>query len=86
MNHYDRDYYLSNDGLVRVTLDYNQAFYDQRLSPFPNLYRANASPDTLTLELKCAPSAYDRLLECVEKFPLRVAKNSKYVNGILQSI
>ena len=83
INHYERRYYESWNGTVRATVDYHQAFYDQRFSAMPNLNRRTPSADDLVLELKAAPEHYDRLIGVVQSFPMRLARNSKYVNGIL---
>ncbi len=83
INHYERRYYESWNGTVRATVDYDQAFFDQRFSAMPNLNRRKPSADDLVLELKAAPEHYDRLVGVVQSFPMRLARNSKYVNGIL---
>ena len=55
INHYQRLYYASWDGSVRATVDYQQAFYDQRLSTCPNLTRPLPSSDDIVLEFKASP-------------------------------
>ena len=83
INHYERLYYVSWDGSIRATVDYQQAFYDQRLSASPNLTRPLPSPNDVILEFKTRPEFYDRLVAIVQRIPVRVARNSKYVNGML---
>ena len=86
INHYERRYYESWDGAIRATVDYGQEFYDQRLSPRPNLTRQMPGLDEVILELKAAPEYYDRLVVVAQQFPMRVARNSKYVNGMQRSV
>lgn len=83
INCYQRKYFASFDGAIRATVDFAQAFYDQRLSGRPNLTRVLPSPDEIVLEFKTSPEHHDRLVATVQRFPARVATNSKYVNGVL---
>ena len=83
INHYQRLYYESWDGSVRATVDYQQTFYDQRLSARPNFTRPLSSPDNMILELKAPKACYGQLTQAVRQLPVRVARNSKYVNGML---
>ena len=87
INSYERQYYLSWDRSIRVTVDYHQAFFDQRLSGTPNLTRPLPYPgrDSIVLEIKAPETSHDQLAEIVQHFPVRVTKNSKYVNGMLQA-
>ncbi len=48
INWYQREYYATFDGALRVTLDYAQAAYDQRMGVRPNWKR----PSPLPLHLK----------------------------------
>ena len=84
-NHYEREYYVSHDGVLRATLDYDQIFYDQRHLMRLNLTRKAPFLDTMVLELKTGVDHYDQLCEAIQHFPMRVSRNSKYVNGILHS-
>ena len=86
INHYERRYYESWDRTIRATVDHSQKFYDQRLGPRPNLTRRTPLQDDVILELKAAPERYERLVDIVQQFPMRVARNSKYVNGMLGSV
>ena len=82
INRYRREYFVSPDGKVRVTLDARQAVYDQRPRPRPNLSRRANLPDTLVLEIKFGRS--DRKLgsNMMRGIPIRVSRNSKYVIGV----
>jgi hypothetical protein len=83
LNHYRREYYVSYDGIVRVTLDYDQAAYDQRLSQRPNLTRILPTEDFAVIEIKATPDNYERLEEVMGYFPVQRSRNSKYVQGLL---
>ncbi|MCB8945978.1 MAG: polyphosphate polymerase domain-containing protein [Ardenticatenaceae bacterium] len=83
INRYHREYYVTVDGAIRATLDYNQMAYDQRLSPRPNLQHPLPLPDLVVIELKAAPEHSERLQWAVGRFPIPRSRNSKYVNGIL---
>ena len=85
INHYEREYYVSRDGVLRATLDYDQIFYDQRHSIRLNLTRKAPLLDTMVLELKTGVEHYDQLCKAIQHFPMRVSRNSKYVNGVLHS-
>ena len=82
INHYERLYFASWDGSIRATVDYHQTFYDQRLSARPNFTRPLPTPDNVILELKAPQACYDQLAGVVQQLPVRVARNSKYVNGM----
>ena len=82
LNRYDRRYFLSRDGRVRLTVDWNQRVYDQRFGAAPNLRRASNLPATLVVELKFALPDHSRAREIVQSLPLRLSRNSKYVLGV----
>ena len=82
LNHYQREYYVTPDGAIRVTLDFAQAAYDQRLSLRPNLRIRVPSADNMVIEIKSAQGQAERLQEIVACFPLPRSRNSKYVRGL----
>lgn len=84
INRYRREYYATPDGVLRLTLDFEQAFYDQRLSQRPNLTRPIQAGDTAVIELKAPPGDDQRLEQAMGYFPLLRSRNSKYVLGLLQ--
>ena len=85
-NRYQWEYYVSRDGAIRATLDFNQYACDQRFSLRPNLHRPLPIPDTVVIELKALPDAIERLQEVVASFPLPRSRNSKYATGLLAAI
>ena len=88
INSYQRLYYLSWDMSIRITVDYHQSFFDQRLSGAPNLTRRLPYPDqdNIVLEVKAPAASHDQLAAIVQHFPVLVTRNSKYVNGMLHAI
>ena len=82
INRYDRRYFLSGDGAVRLTVDWNQRVHDQKLRDTPNLERRANLPDTIVVELKFPVAEHAHANAIVQGFPLRLARNSKYVIGV----
>jgi hypothetical protein len=87
LNHYRREYYATPDGAVRLTLDYHQAAYDQRLAhPRLNLTTPLPIEDLVVVEIKAAPAHADLVDEIVGRFPLTRSRNSKYAKGMLAAL
>jgi hypothetical protein len=80
--HYQREYYATLDRVVRVTLDYDQAAYDQRMSLRPNLHVRLPIADTVVIEVKADREQEERAAEVIEWFPLSRTRNSKYASGL----
>jgi hypothetical protein len=85
LNHYQREYYVTPDGVLRVTLDYDGAAYDQRLSLRPNLCLALPVDDRVVIEIKAPPEHVERLQDAVARFPALRTRNSKYASGLLSA-
>ena len=79
---YRRDYYVSADAHIRVTLDYHIHQFDQRFTPQPNLLFELPQTHTMVVEFKCDPQHAMQLSDVLAEFPLRVSRHSKYVNAI----
>ncbi len=86
LNCYQREYYVTLDGAMRITLDFAQVAYDQRLSPRPNLRFRLPIADTVVIEVKAARERAERLQEVVAWFPVRRSRNSKYVNSLMVAL
>jgi hypothetical protein len=86
LNHYRREYYVTPDGTVRVTLDYEQGAYDQRLAPRPNLSRPLPLGKSVVIEVKADRAHAQRVREVISRFPITRSRNSKYVNGVLAAL
>ena len=82
INRYEREYYLSSDGLVRATIDKNQSVFDQRRKSQPNLTLAVAQPDIIIVEIKFHRLDRNRASEIIQGIPIRASAYSKYVNGV----
>ncbi len=83
VNSYWREYYVSPDGAVRATVDYDLAFYDQRMGSRPNLDRCLPLPALVVIEVKSAPEHYQRLQRVMGYFPIPRTRSSKYVSGVM---
>ncbi len=86
LNRYQRRYFLSRDGRLRVTVDWGQVAYDQRLRPRPELRRKLNLPAALVVEAKFAREDRDLAARSLVGIPIRVSRNSKYVNGMKMAI
>lgn len=82
LNRYRRQYFLSLDGKVRVTIDTGQCMYDQRYKPCPNITRQINLPKTLVMEFKFDRRDRDIAARIIQGLPLRVSRNSKYMIGV----
>ncbi len=86
LNRYQREYYVTPDGAIRATLDFDQVAYDQRLSPRPNLHARLAFNDAVVIELKTGQEHAERLRQVVARFPVQRSRNSKYAGGVLAAL
>ena len=86
LNHYQREYYVGLDTAVRVTLDYDQNAYDQRLTTQPDDRTIVPLADVVIIEVKADRAHADRVREVVSGFPLSRSRNSKYVNAALAAL
>ncbi len=82
INHYQREYYLSMDGVVRLTLDYDMVAYEQRFGLKPNLNYPQPARSNLVIEIKGAKDEHRRIADTLSEFPQRCSQNSKYLNGL----
>ncbi len=85
INHYQRAYYETPDGVLRLTLDTHLHAYAQRHALAPNLTRRSMLPEQIIIEIKGPVDAETgrRLAWVLEAFPLRVGRFSKYLYGML---
>ncbi|MDJ0704158.1 MAG: polyphosphate polymerase domain-containing protein [Leptolyngbyaceae cyanobacterium MO_188.B28] len=84
INQYHREYYLSFDGKVRVTIDSANTVYNQTLSGSPNLTFAipPAGGANAIIEVKADRADQQALADFFPDFPLRVGRHSKYALGM----
>ncbi len=78
VNRYHREYYEDRSGKLRITIDYDQDVYDQRLSARPNLVSRAPRRYSLVVEVKGPLHEWERIKEVTNELPLRVTRNSKY--------
>lgn len=81
INQYHRRYLSTADRSVRITIDTHQKYWSQWEMTQPNLHFPTQAPGTLVVEVKAHRSQSDVVRRVVEWLPLRISKNSKYVEG-----
>jgi SPX domain protein involved in polyphosphate accumulation len=84
LNRYSRKYFISNDGLYRITVDSDQSF--------SRIYgRGSASKNhvkdhkSVVLEVKYSREQDMNAHTITSRFPFRMTKNSKYISGMQQT-
>jgi hypothetical protein len=82
LNRYRRRYFESADRRLRVTFDWEQRVYDQRIDSRPNFSRRAHLPESMVVEFKFAPEDRRLASDVIQGFPVRVSRNSKYVIGV----
>lgn len=83
---YQRDYFISNDGKLRITFDRQMECYDQRYFDVANFNHGVSLGEYVLLEIKTDADNESALSSLVGSCPLRPSRHSKYVNGIRQLI
>jgi len=82
INRYLRQYHVSRNGRIRITLDTELSAYDQRLARSPNRTARTNLPDVMVLEAKADSSHFGELGDVISSMPSRVGRFSKYVSGL----
>ncbi len=82
---YTREYYESRDHQIRLTIDFDLEAYEQIMHLTPNLVYKSPIPDRIVVEVKAEAALYRRVSNALTSLPLQVARNSKYVTGVLDS-
>ena len=82
LNTYKRDYFVSADSKVRVTVDQGMRFFDQRFSDRVSLDREGMSPDLIVVEYKSAVEDAADLERAIRNVRHVRTRNSKYVIGV----
>ncbi|MCJ7550519.1 MAG: polyphosphate polymerase domain-containing protein, partial [Anaerolineae bacterium] len=86
LNRYLREYYVTPDGEVRVTLDTELTAYDQRFCARPNTRCKLPIQDIVVIEIKADEIYADRVQEIANAFPISRTRNSKYAKGMLAAL
>lgn len=77
-NNYKRSYYISSDGLFRLTVDTDQSFK----IPFSGIPPLSIKQYPIIIEIKFDKNHVDRARDILDYLPFRQTKNSKYTTGI----
>ena len=85
INQYSREYYIDFNENFRITIDKKIKIYDQRLNSKINIKNKIYTPDFMVVEFKFNQNFNDEIIDICKNFPLRVSRNSKYVNAIRAS-
>lgn len=86
LNRYFRQYFVTRDNRVRITIDSRQSVFDQRYKSFPNVANKTNIPVTMVVEVKFARADRDFAAQVIQRIPIRVSRNSKYVIGLKSMI
>jgi hypothetical protein len=81
---YNRSYYESADGLIRLTIDSNLQAFDQYLKSAPNIKFHQVNDGQIVLELKSEVNQLSILSDVLSHFPIRANRYSKFVNNLWQ--
>ena len=79
--HYNRDYFISNNGLVRATVDYDHASISLSNNKDKNIiknYNRN-----IILELKYDIDLDNYVRNSIKKISMRLSRNSKFINSAI---
>ena len=83
INRYKREYFISKNKKIRITLDKNIQIYDQRFAlKKPNLKLKNYTQNYLVIEFKFNKEDKKFSNDLDINIPIKVSRNSKYINGI----
>jgi hypothetical protein len=81
LNRYTRTYFLSADKKYRITVDDGINAY--AMSPHNNSFLScRLSPRTIIVELKYAVADDETAKVITNRFPFRLTKSSKYIDGV----
>jgi hypothetical protein len=83
---YFREYYVSADGQVRLTIDSDLKGYDQFFASRPNLCFCHRPDEQVLLELKSEVSQAAELADILAHFPARAGRYSKFVTNLWQDL
>jgi hypothetical protein len=86
INSYTREYYVSADRQVRITLDYDQVVYEQVTYAAPNLVVRSPVEPCVVVEVKSDSDLHRRVSNVLTSFPVQTQRNSKYVDGVVGAL
>lgn len=83
INRYNREYFVSENKKLRVTLDKGIKIFDQRFAiKKPNFTFENYTQDYLVIEFKFNKEDKMYLNDLDINIPIKASRNSKYINGV----
>ena len=80
--HYNREYFVSNNKLIRATLDHNLESYDLRINGNKDILKNYYN--NKVLEIKYDISLDNFVRENLKTISVRLSKNSKFVNSAIE--
>ena len=80
---YDRDYYISFDEKVRVTIDQNLKSFNQENFKKPNLSSSRPHIGFIIFEIKVSEENEALVKEVLKDFPFSAKRFSKYCESII---
>jgi hypothetical protein len=86
LNRYRREYWISRDGSIRLTVDDQLSFVPQRSSLAPQMRGSIPWGRMRVLELKAPATSMKSVREAARGFPYRPARFSKYTAGMELSL
>ena len=84
-NKYNRRYFANKDKSIRITIDKNVSYsniFKEKNFKLNKIYRDRR----MILEIKSIINNEDLLQNICQNLPLRVSRNSKYINGIITTL
>ena len=83
INQYKREYFISKNKKLRITLDKNIKIFDQRFTfEKPNFRFKNYTQDYSVIEFKFNKEDKILLNDLDISVPIKASRNSKYINGV----
>ena len=82
INRYHREYYISHDEKIRLTIDRKHNIFDQRQRSTMNITKRAVIPDNLVIEVKFDRKYHNTAASVIHGIPIRSSRNSKYINSI----
>jgi hypothetical protein len=82
INSYQRSYYESLDKMIRVTIDEKLIYYKPNYDFKKKIFSYKVKDPNIIMEIKYSNKDINFYNNFLNKIPLRLTKNSKYVNGL----
>ena len=82
INTYQRQYYISENGKIRLTIDTKFQVWDQRFKSKPNFTHQSHVAKTAVVEVKCDHRDGELASKVLDSLPSRVGRHSKYMTGL----